>query len=66
MKTTNIYIKIGGWRTLRKEEFRIFDSQPDLTRAIKSSRIRWTGYVAQRREMRTAYAILTRTPEGTP
>jgi hypothetical protein len=39
-------------------------SSPSIIRMIKSSRMRWAGYVARMREKRNAYRILVEKPDG--
>jgi hypothetical protein len=53
-----------GWRKLPNEELHNLYSLPNIIRMIKVRRMRWTGCVAQRREMRNAYRILVGKPEG--
>jgi hypothetical protein len=54
----------GGWRELHNEELLNLYSLQNITRIIKSRRMRWKGDVANMREMRNAYNILVRQPEG--
>jgi hypothetical protein len=35
----------GGWRKLRNEDYNFYSS-PSIIRAVKSRRMRWTGFVA--------------------
>ena len=37
---------------------------PDIVRVIKSRRLRWAGHVARMEDGRSAFKILTGTPEG--
>jgi hypothetical protein len=46
---------------LRNEEFHNLYTSPNVIRVIKSRRMRWAAYVA---EMRNAYKVLVRKPEG--
>jgi hypothetical protein len=39
-------------------------SSPNISRMKKSTRIRWAGHVARRRETKIAYKILIVKPEG--
>jgi hypothetical protein len=54
----------GGWRKLHNKEFHNFYSSPNITRMIKSRRMRWTGHAARRGEKRNVYRILVGKPEG--
>jgi hypothetical protein len=53
----------GEWRRLHNEELNLYSS-PNITRVIKSRRMRWAGKVARIGEKRDAYRILVRRPEG--
>jgi hypothetical protein len=59
---------IGGWRKMHNEELHNLYFSPNIIRMIKSSRMRWRGYVARMgiRGMHTwgAYRILVGKPEG--
>jgi hypothetical protein len=46
---------VGYWRRLHNEELHNFLSLPDVTRVVKSRRMRWQGDVAHIEEMRNAY-----------
>jgi hypothetical protein len=48
----------GEWRKLHNEELHNLYSSPDITRMIKSRRMRWAGNVARMGETRNAYRIL--------
>jgi hypothetical protein len=48
---------------LKNTELRNFYALPNITRVIKSGRIRYTGHVAHMGEMRNAYKILVENPE---
>jgi hypothetical protein len=37
----------GGWRKLHNEELHNLYSSPNITRIIKSRRMRWAGHVAR-------------------
>jgi hypothetical protein len=54
----------GGWRKLHNEELHGLYSSPSIIRVIKARRMRWTGHVARMGEVRGAYNILVRKPEG--
>jgi hypothetical protein len=43
------------WRKLHNEELHNLFSSPNITRMIKSRRMRLVGHVARMREIRTAY-----------
>jgi hypothetical protein len=53
-----------GWRKLHIEEFHDIYSSPNVTRTIKTRRIRWAGHVAWMGEKTNAYRILVEKPEG--
>jgi hypothetical protein len=53
----------GGWRKLHNEELHNLYSSPSIIRMVKSSRMKWTGHVAQMGEKRNAYGILVGKPE---
>jgi len=55
---------VGGWRRLRIGECHNLYASPNVIRMIKSRRMRWVGHVARMEEMRNAYEILVRKPEG--
>jgi hypothetical protein len=52
----------GDW-TIIKELHNLYAS-PDSVRVIKSSRRRWAGYVVLVEEVRNAYKLLVRKPNG--
>jgi hypothetical protein len=54
----------GGWRKLHNEELHGLYSSLSIVRVIKVGRMRWAGHVARMREVRGAYNILVRRPEG--
>jgi hypothetical protein len=55
---------IVEWRKLRNEGLHNLYLSPDIIRQIKSSRMRWVGYVARLEEEKKAYRVLVRKPEG--
>jgi hypothetical protein len=55
---------VGGWRRLHNEELHNLYASPNIIRVIKSRIMRWAGHVTGIREMRNAYRILVRKPEG--
>jgi hypothetical protein len=52
------------WRRLHNEELNDLYLSPNVVRAIKSRRMKWTGHVARMVEKRGAYRILVGRPEG--
>jgi hypothetical protein len=54
----------GGWRKLHNEGLHGLYSSPSIIRVIKARRMRWVGHVARMGEVRSAYNILVRRPEG--
>jgi hypothetical protein len=46
------------------EELHSLYSSPDITRQIKSRRMRWAGHVAHMEEERKVYRVLVGKPEG--
>jgi hypothetical protein len=54
----------GEWRKLHNGELYNLCSSPDITRQIKSRRMRWAGHVARMGEGRNVYRILVGKPEG--
>jgi hypothetical protein len=52
-----------GWRRLHNEGLHKMYGSPNITRVIKSRRVRWTGHAACMGEMRDAYKTLVRKPE---
>jgi hypothetical protein len=54
----------GGWRKLHNEELHSLYSSHRIVRVIKGRRMRWAGHVARMGEVRGAYNILVRRPEG--
>jgi hypothetical protein len=45
----------AGWRKVLNEEFHNFYSLPDITKVIKSRRVRWVEHVVRMRQMSYAY-----------
>jgi len=54
----------GSWRRLHNEELCNLYASPNVTRMIKSSRMRWVRNVARLGKRRNAYKILVGKPEG--
>jgi hypothetical protein len=54
----------GSWRKLHNEELHGLYSSPSIVRVIKARRMRGAGHVACMGEVRGAYNILVRRPEG--
>jgi hypothetical protein len=54
----------GGWRRLHNEELRNLCVSRNFIRVIKSRRMRWSWHVARMGEIRNAYKILVKKPEG--
>jgi hypothetical protein len=55
---------MGEWRKLHSGELHNLYSSPDITRQIKSRRMRWAGHVARMGEGRNVYRVLMEKPEG--
>jgi hypothetical protein len=53
----------GDLKKLHNEELNNLYSSPNITRIIKSRRMRWAGHVARMGEARNAYRILVGKPE---
>jgi hypothetical protein len=53
----------GEWRKLHNGELHNLHSSPDISRQIKSRRMRWAGHVARMGEGRNVYRILVGKPE---
>jgi hypothetical protein len=56
--------EVTDWRKLRNEELHNLYSLPDITRMIKSRRMRWSGHVARMGATRNVYRILVGKPEA--
>ncbi|KAJ4446531.1 hypothetical protein ANN_13227 [Periplaneta americana] len=54
----------GEWRNLHNTELHALYSSPDITRNIKSRRLRWEGHAAHVGQSRIAYRVLVGRPEG--
>jgi hypothetical protein len=54
----------GSWRKLHNEELHGLYSSPSIITVIKARRMRWAGHVARMGQLRGAYNILVRRPEG--
>jgi hypothetical protein len=54
----------GGWIKLHNEDLHGLYSSLSIARVIKARRIRWAWHVARMGEVRGAYNILVRRPEG--
>jgi hypothetical protein len=54
---------MGEWRKLHSGELHNLYSSPDITRQIKSRRMRWAGHVARMGEGRNVYRVLVGKPE---
>jgi hypothetical protein len=54
----------GEWRKLHNEELHNLYSSPDITRQVKSMRMRWAVYAARMSEERKMYKVLVGKPEG--
>jgi hypothetical protein len=55
---------MGGWREPHNDELRALYSLPSTIRMRKSSRLRWTGHIAQTGEKRNTYRLLVGKTEG--
>jgi hypothetical protein len=63
----NIYYltrMMGEWRRLHNKELYALYSLPNISRLIKSRRLRWAARVARTAERRGAYRVLVGKPEG--
>jgi len=57
-------IVTAEWKQLRNEEITDLYSSPNITRVIKSRRMKWAGHVADMGERRVAYRLLEGKPVG--
>jgi hypothetical protein len=55
---------MGGWKKLYNEDLHNLYSTPNIIRMIKSKTMRLAGHVGRMEEIRSAYKILVRKPEG--
>ena len=53
----------GKWRKLHNEELNDLYSSPNISRVIKSKRMRWTGDAVRMGERRGLYRVLVGKPE---
>jgi hypothetical protein len=54
----------GEWKKVHSGELHTLYSTPDITRQIKSRRMRWVGHMARMGERRNVYRVLVGKPEG--
>jgi hypothetical protein len=54
----------GSLRKVHNDELHSLYSSRNIVRVIKSRRLRWEGHLARSEEMRDAYRIFVRKPEG--
>jgi hypothetical protein len=54
----------GEWRKLHGGELHNSYSSPNVSRQIKSRRMRWAGHVARMGEEKNVYRVLEEKPEG--
>ena len=54
----------GEWRRLHNEELHSLYRSHNITRVIKSRRLKWAGHIARMEEARSAFRILTGKPTG--
>ena len=52
----------GEWRKLHNTELHALYSSPNITRNLKSRRLRWAGHVARMEQFRNAYRVLVGKP----
>jgi hypothetical protein len=53
----------GGWKIQHNEQLNNLNPSPKI-RVIKSRKMRWVMHVARIGQMRNAYTVLVRKPEG--
>jgi hypothetical protein len=53
----------GEWSKLQNGELHNLYTSPDITRQVKSRRVRWAGHVARMGEGRNVYRVLVGKPE---
>ena len=51
IKTSIFIINNGEWRRLHNEELHSLYRSPNISRVIKSKRLRWAGHVARMEEV---------------
>jgi hypothetical protein len=54
----------GGWRRLHNEELHNLYTSPNIIMVMRSRRMCWYDLVVHVEEMRNAYEILFRSPDG--
>jgi hypothetical protein len=54
----------GEWRKLYNEELHNLSSSPDITRQVRSRRMRWAGHVECMGEERRVFKVLMEKTEG--
>jgi hypothetical protein len=54
----------GSWRRLHNDELHSLYSSPNISKVIKSRRMRWMGHVARMREGGGVYKVLVGRPKG--
>jgi len=57
---------VGGRRRLHSEEIHNLYTSPDITGAIKSRRMIWTGHIARMGEMRNTYILVGKSERKAP
>jgi hypothetical protein len=55
---------VGSCRRLHNEELHNLYTSPNIIRVIKSERMKWARHIARMGEVRNAYKMLVRKPEG--
>jgi hypothetical protein len=56
--------EVRGWRKLYNDKLHNLNSSPNTILVFKSHMLRWEGYVSHIEEVRNAYKISIRKPEG--